>query len=211
MTANEGRGYVLRRVVRRAIRHGHKLGAKGAFFFRLVDPLIAEMWAAYPELGQFRDRIVDALRTEEDRFAETLEHGLRILDQDLATLKGDTVPGSVAFKLSDTYGFPIDLTRDIAMERSLKVDMAGYEKEMEKQRERARAASRFDAGYHKAVVLDHGTEFTGYENTDDVAHVTELYVYGSDDVAIAANEMKSDDVGILVLDRTPFYAESGGQ
>ena len=211
MTSNEGRGYVLRRVVRRAIRHGHKLGAKGAFFFRLVDPLIAEMGAAYPELGQFRDRIVDALRTEEDRFAETLEHGLRILDQDLATLKGDTVPGSVAFKLSDTYGFPIDLTRDIAMERSLKVDMAGYEKEMEKQRERARAASRFDAGYHKAVVLDHGTEFTGYENTDDVAHVTELYVYGSDDVAIAANEMKSDDVGILVLDRTPFYAESGGQ
>ncbi len=207
MPSNEGRGYVLRRIVRRAIRHGHKLGAKDAFFFRLVDPLIAEMGAAYPELGKQREQIVDALRTEEARFAETLEQGLRILDQDLAALKGDTVPGSVAFKLSDTYGFPIDLTRDIAMERSLKVDMAGYEKEMEKQRERARAASRFDVDYSAAITLNHGTVFSGYEQPKDQARVTELYR----DLKDAVDVLAQNDEAVVVLDRTPFYAESGGQ
>jgi alanyl-tRNA synthetase len=207
LPSNEGRGYVLRRIVRRAVRHGHKLGAGGAFFHRLVDPLIAEMGAAYPELRQARDRIVDALRAEEERFAETLEQGLRILDQDLAGLRGDTIPGAVAFKLYDTYGFPIDLTRDVALERSLKVDMAGFEKEMERQRERARAASRFDVDYNAAISIDRATEFSGYEKASDQARVIALYR----DLKDKVEALTRDNVGVVVLDRTPFYAESGGQ
>ena len=207
LPSNEGRGYVLRRIIRRAIRHGHKLGARESFFYRLVDPLIAEMGAAYPELRRLRDRIVDALRAEEERFAETLEQGLRILDQDLAALRGDTIAGETAFKLYDTYGFPIDLTRDVAMERNLKVDMAGFEREMNKQRERARAASRFDVDYNAAISLNHGSVFSGYDQAEDRARVTELYR----DLKDSVDSLQENDLGIVVLDRTPFYAESGGQ
>ncbi len=207
LPSNEGRGYVLRRIIRRAIRHGHKLGARESFFYRLVDPLVAEMGAAYPELRRLRDRIVDALHAEEERFAETLEQGLRILDQDLAALHGDTIAGETAFKLYDTYGFPIDLTRDVAMERNLKVDMAGFEREMNKQRERARAASRFDVDYNAAISLDHGSVFSGYDRAEDRARVTELYR----DLKDAVDSLRENELGIVVLDRTPFYAESGGQ
>jgi len=217
LPSNEGRGYVLRRIIRRAIRHGHKLGARGAFFYRLVDPLIGEMGDAYPELQQARDRIVDSLRMEEDRFAETLEQGLRILDQDLSSLRNDTIPGSVAFKLYDTYGFPIDLTRDIALERNLKVDMAGFEKEMDKQRERARAASRFDTDYNAAITLDLKTAFSGYDKESDQGKVVALYrhVGGNEAAYQKVDVLTRDDTsgleGFVVLDCTPFYAESGGQ
>jgi alanyl-tRNA synthetase len=207
LPSNEGRGYVLRRIIRRAIRHGHRLGATDIFFYRLVDPLIKEMGEAYPELGRARDRVIDAIRSEEERFAETLEQGLRILDQDLAGLKSDTIPGAVAFKLYDTYGFPIDLTRDVAMERNLKIDMAGFEREMEKQRERARAASRFEVDYHNTIRLDHGSEFSGYDHDDDTVHVTELYR----DLTESVDMLREGEMGAVVLDRTPFYGESGGQ
>jgi len=209
--SNEGRGYVLRRIIRRAIRHGHRLGASDTFFYKLVAPLVEQMGGAYPELTAARETVERTLKVEEERFNETLEQGLKILDQDIGALKGDTISGATIFKLYDTYGFPVDLTRDVAKERGLKLDMAGFEREMEAQRARARAASKFDAGYHKAVELAHGTEFSGYEKTDDEGRVTELYVYGDDDMATAVSELKSDGLGIVILDRTPFYAESGGQ
>ncbi len=211
LPSNEGRGYVLRRLIRRAIRHGHKLGAHETFFYKLVGPLCAQMGDAYPELNQQRPQVERVLQQEEDRFNETLDQGLRILEDDIAALKGNTISGSTIFKLYDTYGFPADLTRDIALERNLKLDMPGFEREMEAQRGRARSASKFDAGYHKAVELDHGTEFTGYEKAEDVARVTELYTYGDDKSARPVRELKAGELGILVLDRTPFYAESGGQ
>ena len=141
LPSNEGRGYVLRRIIRRAIRHGNRLGAREAFFYKLVAPLVREMGAAYPELARAQAQAEKVLRQEEERFAETLEQGLRILDQDIAALTGDTIAGEVIFKLYDTYGFPVDLTRDVAMERNLKIDMAGFAREMEAQRERARAPS----------------------------------------------------------------------
>jgi alanyl-tRNA synthetase len=212
LPSNEGRGYVLRRIIRRAARHGHLLGATQPFFFRLVAPLVKEMGAAYPELARAQTQVERALRQEEERFAETLSTGLRILEDDIAKLKGKKViPGDTVFRLYDTYGFPADLTADIARERGLALDMDGFEREMDKQRNRARAASRFDAGYHKAVELDHSTEFSGYVKADDQGHVTELYAYGDDDMAVPVSELKTNELGILVLDRTPFYAESGGQ
>jgi len=207
LPSNEGRGYVLRRVIRRAIRHGHRLGASSPFFYQLVDPLIAEMGEAYPELRKARDDVMTALKAEEERFAETLEQGLRILDQDLATLRGDTIPGEIIFKLYDTYGFPIDLTRDIAMERNLKLDTAGYEKAMGEQQARARAASKFDVDYNAALSLDHGTTFSGYDANEDQGRVTEIYR----DLKQSADVLKANEIGVVVLDRTPFYGESGGQ
>ncbi|OGI40747.1 MAG: alanine--tRNA ligase [Candidatus Muproteobacteria bacterium RBG_16_64_10] len=207
LPSNEGRGYVLRRIIRRAIRHGNRLGAREAFFYKLVAPLVREMGAAYPELARAQAQAEKVLRQEEERFAETLEQGLRILDQDIAALTGDTIAGEVIFKLYDTYGFPVDLTRDVAMERNLKIDMAGFEREMEAQRERARAASSFKSviavnlGERRAA-----TDFTGYATTRDEAKVEAIRVGDKDVLAMTAGQE-----GVLYLDRTPFYAESGGQ
>ncbi len=206
--SNEGRGYVLRRIIRRAIRHGHRLGATEPFFYRLVGPLIQEMGSAYPELADAREQVEKVLRLEEERFAETLDQGLKILDEDIAALKGDTIPGETVFKLYDTYGFPVDLTRDVAMERNLRLDMDGFEREMEVQRERARAASSFKSA--AAVGLGErrapASVFTGYETTKDHAKVVAIRTGGRD-----VEEIDADEEGIIYLDRTPFYAESGGQ
>ncbi|GAB4507911.1 MAG: alanine--tRNA ligase [Sulfuricaulis sp.] len=208
LPSNEGRGYVLRRIIRRAIRHGHKLGAHETFFYKLVEPLCEQMGDAYPELKKERAQVERVLQQEEDRFNETLDQGLRILEDDIATLKGDTISGSTAFKLYDTYGFPVDLTRDVAMERNLKLDMAGFEREMEMQRERARAASSFKSTEIGAVTVDQPTQFTGYERMSDEGQVLQI-TRGSD--LTQTDSLRAGESGNIVLDRTPFYAESGGQ
>jgi alanyl-tRNA synthetase len=201
---NEGRGYVLRRIIRRAIRHGYKLGQHQPFFYRLVDDLDRAMGEAYPELRNSKARVAQVLKQEEERFAETLENGMAVLESALASgeklLDGDTV-----FKLYDTYGFPVDLTADICRERGVRIDMAGFEAAMEQQRERARAASRFSA----AAGLEYSgnkTEFHGYDTLSLKAKVIALYKEGTQ-----VRELQSGDVGVVVLERTPFYAESGGQ
>ncbi len=205
--SNEGRGYVLRRIIRRAIRHGHRLGATDTFFFKLVDPLAGQMGQAYPELKQAQDTLERTLKLEEERFNETLEQGLKILDQDIAALKGDTISGETIFKLYDTYGFPVDLTRDIAFERKLKLDMTGFEREMEAQRARARAASKFEADYSTAIAVGAATPFTGYEREKDRARVAAIYR----DFKEPVQTLAAGEVGAVVLEHTPFYAESGGQ
>ncbi|WP_312358982.1 alanine--tRNA ligase [Stutzerimonas balearica] len=204
--SNEGRGYVLRRIIRRACRHGNKLGAKGAFFHKIVAALVAEMGDAFAELRQQQAHIERVLRSEEEQFAKTLEQGLRILEQDLASLEGSVIPGAVVFKLYDTYGFPVDLTNDIARERNLTLDEAGFEREMEAQRERARSASAFGMDYNSLVKIEGETEFRGYQTTRDVGKVVALFKEGMSVQKLAAGEE-----GVVVLDRTPFYAESGGQ
>ncbi len=204
--SNEGRGYVLRRIIRRACRHGNKLGAKGAFFHKIVAALVAEMGDAFAELHQQQAHIERVLRNEEEQFAKTLEQGLRILEQDLASLEGSVIPGGVVFKLYDTYGFPVDLTNDIARERNLTLDEAGFEREMEAQRERARSASAFGMDYNSLVKIEGETEFRGYQTTRDVGKVVALFKEGMSVQKLAAGEE-----GVVVLDRTPFYAESGGQ
>jgi len=206
LPSNEGRGYVLRRIIRRACRHGNKLGAKGSFFHRIVAALVAEMGEAFPELKSQQSHIERVLKTEEEQFAKTLEQGLRILEQDLAQLQGEVVPGDVVFKLYDTYGFPMDLTADIARERSLTIDEAGFEREMEAQRERARSASAFGMDYNSLVKVDVATEFLGYAATEGEARVVGLYKAGQ-----AVERLGEGEEGVVVLDRTPFYAESGGQ
>ncbi len=209
LPSNEGRGYVLRRIIRRAIRHGHRLGARETFFYKLVAPLCRQMGDAYPELNSARSQIERVLRQEEDRFNETLEQGLKILEEDVTALQGDTISGATIFKLYDTYGFPVDLTRDVAMERNLKIDMAGFEREMEAQRERARAASSFKSVETGAVTMDQPpTQFTGYERLTDEGRVCELL---SGSTLGKVNVLKQGEGGNVVLDRTPFYAESGGQ
>ena len=201
---NEGRGYVLRRIVRRAIRHGHKLGRKQPFFHHLVAELVRVMGAAYPELTAAQTRVERVLLQEEERFAETLDHGMTVLDA--AMKKEDRMlDGSMVFKLYDTYGFPLDLTADIARERGFNVDFAGFEAEMQQQRERARAASRFSA--QSAVeYTGQATEFLGYELLKLEARVLALYRGGT-----SSTSLESGEEGVVVLDRTPFYAESGGQ
>ena len=201
---NEGRGYVLRRIVRRAIRHGHKLGRKQPFFHHLVAELVRVMGAAYPELTAAQTRVEQVLLQEEERFAETLDHGMTVLDA--AMKKEDRMlDGSMVFKLYDTYGFPLDLTADIARERGFNVDFAGFEAEMQQQRERARAASRFSA--QSAVeYTGQATEFLGYELLKLEARVLALYRGGT-----SSTSLESGEEGVVVLDRTPFYAESGGQ
>lgn len=206
LPSNEGRGYVLRRIMRRAIRHGYKLGLKELFFYKLVAPLAREMGDAYPELNRKRDQVEKVLRLEEERFAETLEQGMRILEQDLSRLSGTVIPGDVAFKLYDTYGFPADLTADIARERGLSVDMAGFEREMEAQRDRARAASQFGAAYAAPIGSTTGTCFTGYSKLIDSGHVTAIFAKSG-----AVDVLNKGDEGQVVLDTTPFYGESGGQ
>ena len=204
--SNEGRGYVLRRIVRRACRHGNKLGAKGAFFHRIVAALVAEMGDAYPELRQQQAHIERVLKTEEEQFAKTLEQGLRILEQDLAELSGSVIPGAVVFKLYDTYGFPVDLTNDIARERSLTLDEEGFEREMEAQRERARSASAFGMDYNALVKVEGETRFTGYAGTRGEGRVLALFKDG-----LKVERLDAGESGVVVLDQTPFYAESGGQ
>lgn len=206
LPSNEGRGYVLRRIIRRACRHGNKLGAKGSFFYQIVAALVAEMGEAFPELNSQQAHIERVLKAEEEQFAKTLEQGLRILEQDLAHLKGDVVPGDVVFKLYDTYGFPMDLTADIARERELTIDEAGFEREMDAQRERARSASAFGMDYNSLVKVDSATEFLGYEATEGQGKIIALYKDGQ-----AVDQLGEGEQGVVVLDRTPFYAESGGQ
>ncbi|EOG3622385.1 TPA: alanine--tRNA ligase [Pseudomonas putida] len=206
LPSNEGRGYVLRRIIRRACRHGNKLGAKGSFFYQIVAALAAEMGEAFPELKSQQAHIERVLKAEEEQFAKTLEQGLRILEQDLAQLKGDVVPGDVVFKLYDTYGFPMDLTADIARERELTIDEAGFEREMDAQRERARSASAFGMDYNSLVKVDSATEFLGYDATEAQGKIIALYKDGQ-----AVDQLGEGEQGVVVLDRTPFYAESGGQ
>lgn len=207
LPSNEGRGYVLRRIIRRAIRHGHKLGLIEPFFYRLVAALCAEMGEAYPELLQAQDQVARVLRQEEERFAETLDQGMQILEAAIATMTGTVIDGETVFKLYDTYGFPVDLTADIARERELEVDLPGFERAMEQQRERARSASQFGKDYNHDLVVSEKSEFTGYEHFTDQAKVIALFNRHNE----AVDVLQQGEAGIVALDRTPFYAESGGQ
>jgi len=206
LPGNEGRGYVLRRIIRRAIRHGYQLGQQQPFFHGLVDALDEQMGEAYPELRGARKHVKRVLKVEEERFAETIEQGMRILEEAIERLDGKVIPGGVVFKLYDTYGFPLDLTADIAREHELEVDIEGFEREMEAQRERARAASNFGAEQAADVQLDGETDFTGYARLDDQSTVIGLFKDGE-----AIERLGVGEKGMVVLDRTPFYAESGGQ
>ncbi|NVF14249.1 alanine--tRNA ligase [Vreelandella maris] len=207
LPSNEGRGYVLRRIIRRAIRHGHKLGAVEPFFHKLVDALDAEMGDAYPELREANDQITRVLLKEEEQFARTLDHGMGLLNAALAELDGKVLPGETVFKLYDTYGFPFDLTADVCRERGVTLDEEGFQQALEAQRERARAASQFGADYSASIELDGETAFTGYDRLEDQAKVTALV--DSEGNALAA--LEAGQKGVVVLDRTPFYGESGGQ
>ena len=207
LPSNEGRGYVLRRIIRRAIRHGHKLGASEPFFHKLVTALDAEMGDAYPELREASEQITRVLLKEEEQFARTLDHGMGLLNAALEELQGDVLPGETVFKLYDTYGFPFDLTADVCREREVTLDEAGFQRELEAQRERARAASQFGADYSAAIDLEGETQFTGYEHLADQATVTAIV--DSEGNALAA--LEAGQKGTVVLDRTPFYGESGGQ
>ena len=204
--SNEGRGYVLRRIIRRAIRHGHKLGLSDNFFYKLVAPLAKEMGDAYSELVKAQSNVEKVLQQEEQRFAETLDQGMAILEEAISTLKGSTIPGETVFKLYDTYGFPVDLTADIARERELHLDMDGFEKEMASQRERARKAGKFETSYQDKLDVQGATEFSGYDHVEDKGKVLYLFKDGN-----AVDSLNKGEQGIVVLDRTPFYAESGGQ
>ncbi len=206
LPSNEGRGYVLRRIIRRAARHGFELGASEPFFYRIVDALCQEMGAAYPELKQNQAHVEKALKQEEERFAETLEHGMKVLDNVIQQLKHKIIPGETVFKLYDTYGFPVDLTEDIAHNKGLTVDHAGFEVAMEAQRNRARAASHFAVDYSDAITIETETEFTGYSALTDTSNVAQLISEGQ-----VVNSLQAGDSGILVMHSTPFYAESGGQ
>ena len=204
--SNEGRGYVLRRIIRRAVRHGNKLGATGAFFYQMVQPLIDVMGEAYPELVARREAIETALRKEEEQFARTLEQGLKLLEAELPNVKGSVIDGEVAFKLYDTYGFPVDLTADIARERGLTVDLAGFEVAMDEQRRRARDAGKFTVDYNSFVKVDSATQFDGYHATTGSGQIIAIYKDGQ-----PAESLSEGEEGFIVLNQTPFYAESGGQ
>ncbi len=206
LPANDGRGYVLRRIIRRACRHGHKLGAQSGFFYKIVAALVAEMGDAFPELKQQQAQIERVLKNEEEQFAKTLEQGLRILEADLAELSGTVIPGEVVFKLYDTYGFPMDLTADIARERELTVDEEGFEREMQAQRERARSASSFGIDYNSLIKVEGQTDFLGYTDLEASAQIVSLLKDGQ-----TAEHASAGDELVVVLDKTPFYAESGGQ
>ncbi|MDR3430400.1 MAG: alanine--tRNA ligase [Rouxiella aceris] len=204
--SNEGRGYVLRRIIRRAVRHGNMLGARETFFYKLVAPLIEVMGSAALELKNQQSMVEQLLKTEEEQFARTLERGLALLDEELAALQGDTLPGDIVFRLYDTFGFPVDLTADVCRERNLKVDEEGFEKAMEIQRNRARESSGFSADYNSMVRVEGVTQFSGYEHVQRQSRVVALFVEGK-----PVEEIQAGDSAIVVLDDTPFYAESGGQ
>ena len=206
LPSNEGRGYVLRRIIRRAIRHGYQVGATEPFMHKLVAPLIAEMGEACPELVEAEARVQEALALEGERFAQTLVQGIRILEHELEDLSGKIIPGDLAFRLYDTFGFPADLTADYARERGLSVDMPGFEQAMEAQRERARAASQFQMDGIASVAIDERTQFTGYESLNGGSKILALV---SNDIEV--DFLATDAEGLIVLDETPFYAESGGQ
>jgi alanyl-tRNA synthetase len=206
MPSNEGRGYVLRRIIRRAIRHGYRLGIHEVFFYQLVAPLVEEMGEAFPELKTNQAQVERVLQKEEQRFAETLGQGMKILEACVAKLHGTVISGDIVFQLYDTYGFPVDLTADFARENNLTVDHAGFEIAMNAQRDRARSASSFGGDYHQDIKLDSQTEFTGYDHLDDTAHIVALYQQGQ-----AVDHLNAGEEGLVVLDKTPFYAESGGQ
>jgi alanyl-tRNA synthetase len=206
--SNEGRGYVLRRIIRRAIRHGHQLEANGHFFHKLVASLIEQMGEAYPELLQQQSIIEKLLRIEEEQFGRTLDRGMILLEDILANLSGDTIKGDDVFKLYDTYGFPADLTADIARERHLKIDKCGFDVAMSQQRVRAQKASQFGTDYNQQLKSDHKTAFKGYDNDSYSATVVELFNSQDQD---SVNQLNSGEQGIVILDHTPFYAESGGQ
>lgn len=204
--SNEGRGYVLRRIIRRAVRHGNKLGATGSFFHKMLQPLIEVMGQAYPELAANQARIEAQLLKEEEQFAKTLEQGLKLLEGELAQLKGSVIPGEVVFKLYDTYGFPTDLTADIARERDLTIDEAGFEVEMAAQRQRARDAGKFAVDYNSIVKVEGETQFDGYDATTGQGQIVAIYKDGEQ-----VDEVVEGDEALIVLNQTPFYAESGGQ
>lgn len=206
MPSNENRGYVLRRIIRRAVRHGNMLGAKETFFYKLVGPLIDVMGSAGEDLKRQQAQVEQVLKTEEEQFARTLERGLALLDEELAKLSGDTLDGETAFRLYDTYGFPVDLTADVCRERNIKVDEAGFEAAMEEQRRRAREASGFGADYNAMIRVDSASEFKGYDHLELNGKVTALFVDGK-----AVNAINAGQEAVVVLDQTPFYAESGGQ
>src|SRR6056297_1840021 len=210
LPANDGRGYVLRRIIRRAIRHGYKLGCEDLFFCRMVAPLVEVMGQAYPELARQAGEVAAVLEREERRFGETLDQGMKLLEQAIEGLDEPVIPGAVAFKLYDTFGFPVDLTRDIARERQLEVDDDGFEQAMEAQRDRARAAGQFGNtdGISADLVAElPATEFLGYqEKTADQAEILAILIDGK-----AVERLSAGEQAMLILDRTPFYAESGGQ
>lgn len=206
MPSNENRGYVLRRIIRRAVRHGNMLGAKETFFYKLVGPLIDVMGSAGEDLKRQQAQVEQVLKTEEEQFARTLERGLALLDEELAKLSGDTLDGETAFRLYDTYGFPVDLTADVCRERNIKVDEAGFEAAMEEQRRRAREASGFGADYNAMIRVDSASEFKGYDHLELNGKVTALFVDGK-----AVDVINAGQEAVVVLDQTPFYAESGGQ
>ena len=206
MPSNEGRGYVLRRIIRRACRHGHQLGMDDLFFYKLVQPLVEVMGEAYPELVAAQANVEKLLKMEEERFAETLDHGMKILEEDIRQLQDKTITGETLFKLYDTYGFPVDLTADIARERDLEIDEAGFEACMEAQRERGRSASQFGVDYSKDLQVECESAFTGYDQVKQNAVVVELF-----SGAQSVETLTEGQQGIVVLDETPFYGESGGQ
>jgi len=208
LPSNEGRGYVLRRIIRRAIRHGYKVGINETFFYKLVQPLVDVMGEAYPELTKEQANVERALKQEEERFAETLENGLAILEADIAELKGTVIPGETVFRLYDTYGFPVDLTADIAREKNLTLDEAGFEAEMNKQRERARAAGKFNKSTELKLDFDGDSVFEGYDTLQiDEAEVLALYNSAGEII----EQINEGEEGMIILSKTPFYAESGGQ
>ena len=206
LPSNEGRGYVLRRIIRRAIRHGYRLGTNDVFFYKLVAPLVEEMGDAFPEIKQAQEQVERVLKVEEERFAETLEQGMKILESCVAKIEGKVIPGDIVFLLYDTYGFPVDLTADFAREQNLTVDHAGFEIEMSAQRERARAGGKFEADYDQDIKHDSQTDFTGYQGLSGTAQIVGLFSKGE-----AVETLLEGNEGVVVLDQTPFYAESGGQ
>ncbi len=206
MPSNEGRGYVLRRIIRRAVRHGYKLGADDIFFYKLVAALNTQMGEAYPELAAQQPVIEKVLRVEEEQFAKTLDRGMQILNAALAELEGTVIPGETVFKLYDTYGFPADLTADVAREQNFTIDEEGFAKAMQAQRERAQSASNFGTDYNELLNISHQTEFTGYDTTMSNATVLEVIVDNQ-----SVNSVEAGQNALVILDKTAFYAESGGQ